>query len=111
MKFKVMTIHHAPEGEYCGTIREANLSSDGKYFWFVIDVEDLKRKLNISIPVNHPLFINFAQDYIDDNGELETDDFIDSFIKFSVIDKEINGNVYSKFSALESIFEDEEEEK
>lgn len=110
MKFTLLTTHHVPEGEYFGTIREANLSSDGKYFWFVIDVECLERRLNISVYVNHPLFVNFAQNYIDDNGELETDDFVDSFIKFSVIDKKINGNIYSKFSALEPMFEDEEEE-
>ena len=95
-----------PEGNYTGVIIEQSSSSDERYIWLKIEVDDLDEIFNVSISVNSMIFNKFAQFFSNPNGEVNTEDFIDTMIEFSVTDREINGEIYSKIKTIEAVLED-----
>lgn len=100
-------VGHLPEGKYQGIITEQSESADKKYLWLKIAVEgEADTILNISISLNSMILNNFAKYYEDTNGEVDTEDFVDSLIDFSVQDKVVGENVYSKFATLMPVFND-----
>ena len=102
---------HLPEGEYTGTITEATVSMDIKYLWLKIKVDGTSNEtLNISMPINSVLFDKFARCFSEDLNVVNTDDFINTMIKFTLKDREsLTGEIYSKFVKIVPFFEDEEE--
>lgn len=109
MKLKLQKITgHIPQGSYQGVITEESVSFDGKYLWMKIELKDYIEILNISIPINSVLFNQFALCFQDDDGNVDTEDFIDTEIKFTVGDKTIGVVTYSKFLTLEPVWEDDE---
>lgn len=105
----VQTINNLPEGNYTGKITNQSVSSDNKYLWLNVAVDGRSSELNISIALASNLLNNFAMHFADVNGELDTEDFLNVRISFTLINREINGKVYSKFSSLEPIFDESEE--
>ena len=105
----VQTINNLPEGNYTGKITNQSVSSDNKYLWLNVAVDGRSSELNISIALASNLLNNFAMHFADINGELDTEDFLNVRISFTLINREINGKVYSKFSSLEPIFDEYEE--
>ena len=105
----VQTINNLPEGNYTGKITNQSVSSDNKYLWLNVAVDGRSSELNISIALASNLLNNFAMHFADVNGELDTEDFLNVRISFTLINREINGKVYSKFSSLEPIFDEYEE--
>ena len=105
----VQTINNLPEGNYTGKITNQSVSSDNKYLWLNVAVDGRSSELNISIALASNLLNNFAMHFADVNGELDTEDFLNVRISFTLIQREINGKVYSKFSSLEPIFDESEE--
>lgn len=93
-------VDRLPEGEYAGIIKSCIISTCGKYMWFKIDIEN-SVILNINIPFQSKVYCDFAECFTDKNGEYDTDDFINTEIYFSLVDRNINGNIYSKFKSLE----------
>lgn len=53
------------------------------------------------------LFNSFSSDFVDENGTVETEDFVDTEIEFTVKDRDINGEIYSRFSKINAIMEEE----
>lgn len=106
----VETTNNLPEGNYTGTIVYQSVSNDNKYLWLNVAVDGKNLELNISIALASNLFNNFAMNFADVNGELDTEDFLNTRISFTLFNKEINDKIYSKFSSLEPIFEEEEVE-
>lgn len=106
----VQTTNNLPEGNYTGTIIYQSVSNDNKYLWLNVGVDGQNAELNISIALASNLFNNFAMHFADENGELDTEDFLNKRISFTLFNKEINEKIYSKFSSLEPIFEEEEVE-
>ena len=104
----VQTINNLPEGNYTGKITYQSVSSDNKYLWLNVAVDGRSSELNISIALASNLLNNFAMHFADVNGELDTEDFLNTRISFTLINREINGKVYSKFKRLDPIFEEEE---
>ncbi|MGN0493473.1 MAG: hypothetical protein ACI4F7_07475 [Acutalibacteraceae bacterium] len=104
----VKTVDKMPEGDYIGKIVYQSVSKDYKYLWLNIEVDGFSSQLNISISLSSNLLNNFAMNFADKYGELDTEDFINARISFSLIDKEINEHIYSKFSRLELISDEEE---
>lgn len=100
-----------PEGEYTGTITEATVSMDIKYLWLKIQVDGTSNEtLNISMPINSVLFDKFARCFSEDLNVVNTDDFVNTMIKFTLKDREsLTGEIYSKFVKILPFFEDEEE--
>lgn len=108
MKLKLeKTSGNIPEGDYQGVIIEHSISADGKFIWFKIEIESVEALLNISMPIKSVIFNTFAMDFADESGVYDTDDFVDTEIEFSLIDRTINGKVYSKFSSIKAIMEEE----
>lgn len=95
-----------PEGNYTGVIIEQSSSSDERYVWLKIEVEGIEAIFNVAIPVSSMTFNKFAQTFSNSNGEVNTEDFIDTMIEFSVTDREINGEIYSKIKTIEAVLED-----
>lgn len=106
----VKTVDKMPEGDYIGKIVYQSVSKDYKYLWLNIEVEGFSSQLNISIALSSNLLNDFALNFADTDGELDTEDFINERISFSLIDREINEHIYSKFSRLELISDSVEEE-
>ncbi len=104
------TTNNLPEGSYTGTIVYQSVSKDDKYLWLNVAIDGEKTELNISIALASNLLNNFAMNFADENGDLDTEDFLNVKISFTLIDREINGKIYSKFSSLEPVFEEEESE-
>lgn len=110
MKISVTNyVNHMPEGGYRGYISAVSASNDNRYLWFKVEILDETAVLNISLPINSFLCQNFSKYFIDENGEAETEEFIGSLIDFSITDKVINGVTYSKFTRLEPVFKEDEE--
>lgn len=109
MKFKIKSYaKRIPEGSYTGVIREVYASSDSHYLWFTIDVDDSNKCLNISVPINSIVLNDFAVYFADkSSGEVDSDDFIDTMIEFTVYDKEINGEVYSKIKKITPVLDED----
>lgn len=108
MKFRPQKITgHIPAGTYKGVILEQKASPDERYLWLKIDVDTVDSVLNIAIPCNSMIFNSFSSDFIDEKGTVETEDFVDTEIEFTVKDREINGEIYSRFSKINAIMEDE----
>lgn len=105
----VKTINNLPEGNYTGKITNQSVSSDNKYLWLNVAVDGQKSELNISTSLASNLLNNFAMNFADADGELDTEDFLNVRISFTLINREINGKVYSKFSSLEPISDEYEE--
>lgn len=103
----VEAVNHMPEGNYTGTIVYQSVSNDNKYLWLNIAVDGQNSELNISIALASNLLNNFAIHFADEKGELDTEDFLNTRISFSLFNKEINEKIYSKFSSLEPIFDEE----
>lgn len=100
-------VGYLPEGEYHGTITGQSESADEKYLWLKIAVEgETDTTLNISVPTNSVLFNQFSMYYADDNNQVDTEDFVGTLIEFSVKDKVVGNNVYSKFVTLTPVFDD-----
>ena len=106
----VKTINNLPEGNYTGKITNQSISNVNKYLWLNVAVDGHSSELNISIALASNILNNFAIHFADADGELDTEDFLNVRIAFTLINREINGKVYSKFSSLEPIFEEEEVE-
>lgn len=102
---------HLPEGDYTGTITEATVSMDIKYLWLKIKVDGTSNEtLNISMPINSVLFDKFARCFSEDLNVVNTDDFVNTMIEFTLKDREaLAGEIYSKFVKIVPFFEDEEE--
>ena len=110
MKIKPKEVtNHIPAGDYQGTIVEQNESSDSKFIWLKINVEELDIDLNVSVSLGGVMFYNFAKHFMDDNGEVDTEDFLYTEIMFSVADKKIGDNLYSRLTKLNPVFEEEVE--
>lgn len=108
MKLKLnQIVGRISEGNHKGVIRKQTISSDRKYQWFQIEVNGVEETLNISVPFDSIIFNQFAQAFCDENGEIDTEDFVDVEIEFTVSDKSINGVVYSKFQSLQALMEEE----
>ena len=105
----VSTTNNMPEGNYIGTIVYQSISRDNKYLWLNIEVDGYNTLLNISISLASNLLNNFAMNFADQNGDVDTEDFLNSRITFTLLNKEYDGKIYSKFSSLEPILEEEEE--
>ena len=56
------------------------------------------------------LLNNFAMNFADKDGDVDTEDFLNTRISFTLFNKEYDEKIYSKFSSLEPIFEEEEVE-
>lgn len=95
-----------PAGNYTGVIIEQSSSSDERYVWLKIEVEGIEEKFNVAIPMNSMTLNKFAQTFTNSNGEVNTEDFINVMVEFSVTDREINGEVYSKIKTIEAVLED-----
>lgn len=108
MQLKEVT-NHIPAGDYQGTIVEQNESSDGKFLWLKIKVDEAESTLSTSIYLNGVMFYNFAKYFADDNGELDTEEFLNAEVQFSVADKQSGDNIYSKLTKLSPVFEEEVE--
>ena len=108
MQLKEVT-NHIPAGDYQGTIVEQNESSDGKFLWLKIKVDEAESTLSTSIYLNSVMFYNFAKYFADDNGEIDTEDFLDTMVQFTVADKKCGDNIYSKLTKLSPVFEEEVE--
>ena len=104
----VSTTNNLPEGNYTGTIVYQSVSKDNKYLWLNIEVDGYKPLLNISISLASNLLNNFAINFADKDGDVDTEDFLNTRISFTLFNKEYDENIYSKFSSLEPIFEEEE---
>ncbi len=100
-----------PEGEYTGTITETTVSMDIKYLWLKIRVDGTSNEtLNISLPINSVLFDKFARFFAEDSTVVDTDDFVNTLIKFTLKDRESStGEKYSKFINISPVFRSEEE--
>ena len=106
----VSTTNQMPEGNYTGTIVYQSVSKDNKYLWLNIEVDGYKPLLNISISLASNLLNNFAINFADKDGDVDTEDFLNTRISFTLFNKEYDEKIYSKFSSLEPIFEEEEVE-
>lgn len=104
----VQTINNLPEGDYMGIITNQSVSNDNKYLWLNVAVDGHSSELNISIALASNILNNFAIHFADKDGELDTEDFLNTRISFTLINREINGKVYSKFKRLDPIFEEKE---
>lgn len=100
---------HIPPGNYKGYILEQRPSVDNRYLWLKIQPENQNIILNITIPCASVVFNDFALDFANDKGIVNTEDFIDTMVEFTLKDYEVNGTIYSRFSALKAILEDDEE--
>lgn len=110
MKKKLQKVtNHITAGDYQGTIIEQNESSDGKFLWLKIKIDDVDSVLSISIYLDGVMFYNFAKYFSDDNGEIDTEDFLDTMVQFTVADKKSGDNIYSKLTKLSPVFEEEVE--
>ncbi len=100
-----------PEGEYSGTIIETSVSTDMKYLWLKIEVDDTSDEiLNISMPINSVLFDKFARCFVEDSDVVNTDDFVNTMIKFTLKDRTSSiGETFSKFVKISPIYEETEE--
>ena len=108
MKFKLQNMTgHIPAGNYKGVIVEEQATSDQRYLWLKIEVEDVESILHITIPCASTLFHTFAAAFADKKGNVDTQDFVHTEIEFSVKDREINGTVYSRFSKINAVMEEE----
>lgn len=100
-----------PEGEYSGTIIETSVSKDIKYLWLKIEVDGTSDEiLNISMPINSVLFDKFARCFVENSDVINTDEFVNTLIKFTLKDRTSStGETFSKFVKISPVFEDEEE--
>ncbi len=107
MKFTPKNVagHFPAKTKYRGVIVEQKPTPDERFIWLLIDVEGKSSMLNITIPTGSMLFNSFASAFADSNGEVDTEDFIDTEIEFVLKDKEINGTIYSRFATLEAVME------
>ena len=109
MKFKPEKVTgHIPAGNYRGAILSGNADNDKKYFWFKIEVEGMEERLNISILFDSVLFNKYASYFEDESKEVDTDDFVGTPVKFTVSDKQVGNTIYSKFTALDPVMDDED---
>ncbi len=109
MKIKPQNITaKIPNGEYTGNIIEQSQSADMHFQWFKIEVDGIKDILNVSLPIDSVLFNEFAMCFCDENGEMDTEYFVDTPIRFTVISRNINGMEYSKLRTIEPIDDAEE---
>lgn len=99
---------HIPEGDYEGVIREVSESFDSKYLWMKVEIDGMDEILNISVPLNSVVLNNYAMNFCNKKGEVDTDDFIDTFIEFTVADRVVGSETYSKFTKLSPIMEENE---
>lgn len=102
-------VNHMPEGDYRGHISAVSVSNDNRYLWFKVAIENETAILNISLPISSFLFNNFAKNFVEADGEVETDNFLNVLIDFNIEDKDVYGQTYSRFTRLEPVFEEEEE--
>lgn len=108
MKISVINhLNHIPEGDYRGHISAVSVSNDKRYLWFKVALENETAILNISLPINSFLFNNFAKNFIEADGEVETDNFLNVLIDFNIEDKDVYGQTYSRFTRLEPVFEED----
>ena len=106
MKFRPQKVAgHFPAEKYRGVIVEQKPTPDERFIWLLIEVEGKSSMLNITIPTGSMLFNSFASAFADSNGEVDTTDFVDTVIEFTLKDKEINGAIYSRFATLEAVME------
>lgn len=106
----VSTTNQMPEGNYTGTIVYQSVSKDNRYLWLNVEVDGYSSLLNISISLASNLLNNFAMNFADEKGDVDTEDFLDTKISFTLFNKEYDEKIYSKFSSLEPIFEEKEVE-
>lgn len=109
MKFRPQNVTgHFPAGiKYRGVILEQKPTPDERFIWLLVEVEGKSSMLNITIPCASMLFNTFASAFADSKGEMDTNDFVDTEIEFTLKDKEINGVIYSRFATLTVIMEDD----
>ena len=98
---------HIPDGNYQGYIVEQSVSDDGKYLWIKIEIEGMPELFNTSIATSSLLFHIFCRDFDTANNEIETEDFMNVMVAFTVKDHIIYGQTYSKIVSLRAILEDE----
>lgn len=98
---------HYNHGNYKGTIVEQTASSDERYLWLKIHVDEKESLLNIAIPCASMIFNEFASVFADEDGNVDTADFVDTEIEFTLKDCEINGTVYSRFAKVNAVMEDD----
>lgn len=107
MKLSISNVvGHMPAGNYKGVITKQYVSPDENHLWLNIEVEGKKDLLNICLSLNSIVFNTFAKDFADENGEFDTVDFVNTEITFSLIDRKINGNVYSKIAYIKAEMEE-----
>ena len=102
------TTNKLPEGAYTGTIVYQSVSKDNRYLWLNVEVDGYSSLLNISISLASALFNNFARNFANESGDVDTEDFLNTRISFSLINKKHTEYIYSKFSSLEPIINEEE---
>ena len=106
MYFKPIKITtYIPSGIYEGAIIEQSCSSDERYLWIKIEIEGFEEIFNTSLSVNSVLFNNFSQAFKNNDGIVNTEDFVNTMIRFSVTDRTIRGQTYSKINSIEAILE------
>lgn len=89
-------VENIEEGSYSGWIKSCSVSQNGEYIWFKIKLDNTNFILNTSLPIAGKVFNDFAVNFVDENGNLDTKDFLNVNIDFSVVDRKINEKVYSK---------------
>ena len=99
--------NHIKEGEYTGYIVDQYSSEQSSNVWLKIEVDKVNVILNVSISEYSPVFNRFVEAFVVD-GEYDTDDFKGTLVEFSVADKVINGEKYSKIKSIKAVEEDEE---
>ena len=104
----VSTTNQMPEGNYTGKIVYQSISKDNRYLWLNVEVDGYSSLLNISISLASNLLNNFAMNFADEQGDVDTEDFVDTRISFTLFNKEYDEKIFSKFSSLEPIFEEED---
>lgn len=96
-----------PAGTYEGVIRQQYENHDGSSIWLKLEVEGIEDLLLVSLPLNSVALNNFAADLADENGEVDTEDWIDTMIRFAVVDRIVGGETYSRIQKMEAIMEEE----
>ena len=95
--------NHIKEGDYFGKILTESESTDGKYLWLKIEIDEII--LNISISANSPVLANFCKEIalaenIKDLSKFDTKFLVNKYVNLTLVDKEINSEIYSKIKSI-----------
>ena len=87
-------------GDYTGYIQSKTDDTKNNRIWFNILVGN--NLLNIALSKQTHVYNKFAKYFVVD-GYVDTDDFVNNEVQFSVTDHTINGEVYSRITSIKCI--------